>query len=112
MPVVPPRPEPFRSPRAWLERTANVVRVTEPASGGHFAPFEGARTLRAGIARVRFGWDDAQRESFQLNVRISSYSVCLRTTNGTDRGGCLQLSVLIELIADAIRVLMVMRPEC
>jgi pimeloyl-ACP methyl ester carboxylesterase len=27
-------------PRAWLERTANVVRVTEPAHGGHFAPFE------------------------------------------------------------------------
>ena len=29
-----------RPPRAWLERTANVVRVTEPAHGGHFAPFE------------------------------------------------------------------------
>jgi len=29
-----------RPPRAWLERTANVVRVTEPARGGHFAPFE------------------------------------------------------------------------
>jgi pimeloyl-ACP methyl ester carboxylesterase len=29
-----------RPPRAWLERTANVVRVTEPSSGGHFAPFE------------------------------------------------------------------------
>ncbi len=27
-------------PRAWLERTANVVRVTEPTRGGHFAPFE------------------------------------------------------------------------
>ena len=27
-------------PRAWLERTANVVRITEPARGGHFAPFE------------------------------------------------------------------------
>jgi pimeloyl-ACP methyl ester carboxylesterase len=27
-------------PRAWLGRTANVVRVTEPARGGHFAPFE------------------------------------------------------------------------
>lgn len=27
-------------PRAWLERTANVVRVTEPERGGHFAPFE------------------------------------------------------------------------
>lgn len=27
-------------PRAWLERTANVTRVTEPARGGHFAPFE------------------------------------------------------------------------
>jgi pimeloyl-ACP methyl ester carboxylesterase len=29
-----------RPPRAWLERTAHVVRVTEPARGGHFAPFE------------------------------------------------------------------------
>ncbi|MFI0366959.1 epoxide hydrolase family protein [Actinomadura sp. 1N219] len=29
-----------RPPRAWLERTTNVVRVTEPARGGHFAPFE------------------------------------------------------------------------
>ena len=29
-----------RPPRAWLERMANVVRVTEPARGGHFAPFE------------------------------------------------------------------------
>jgi len=29
-----------RPPRAWLERTTNVVRVTEPGRGGHFAPFE------------------------------------------------------------------------
>jgi pimeloyl-ACP methyl ester carboxylesterase len=29
-----------RPPRAWLERTANVVRVSEPARGGHFAPIE------------------------------------------------------------------------
>jgi pimeloyl-ACP methyl ester carboxylesterase len=29
-----------RPPRAWLERGANVVRVTEPGRGGHFAPFE------------------------------------------------------------------------
>ena len=29
-----------RPPRAWLERTANVVRVSEPARGGHFAAFE------------------------------------------------------------------------
>ena len=27
-------------PREWLERSANVVRVTEPAHGGHFPPFE------------------------------------------------------------------------
>jgi pimeloyl-ACP methyl ester carboxylesterase len=27
-------------PRAWLDRTANVTRVTEPGRGGHFAPFE------------------------------------------------------------------------
>ncbi len=30
----------LRPPRAWLERTANVVRVTESKVGGHFAPFE------------------------------------------------------------------------
>jgi pimeloyl-ACP methyl ester carboxylesterase len=29
-----------RPPRAWLERTTNVVRVTEPVRGGHFAAFE------------------------------------------------------------------------
>ena len=27
-------------PRRWLDRVANVVRVTEPPRGGHFAPFE------------------------------------------------------------------------
>jgi len=27
-------------PRAWLERTANLVRLTEPPRGGHFAAFE------------------------------------------------------------------------
>ncbi len=29
-----------RPPREWLDRAANVVRATEPAQGGHFAPFE------------------------------------------------------------------------
>ena len=29
-----------RPPRPWLQHTANAVRVTEPAPGGHFAPFE------------------------------------------------------------------------
>jgi pimeloyl-ACP methyl ester carboxylesterase len=29
-----------RPPRAWLQRTTNLVSVTEPARGGHFAPFE------------------------------------------------------------------------
>ncbi|KQR17887.1 epoxide hydrolase family protein [Cellulomonas sp. Leaf334] len=29
-----------RPPRAWLDRTANTVRVTEPPRGGHFAPIE------------------------------------------------------------------------
>ncbi len=29
-----------RPQRAWLERTTNLVRMTEPARGGHFAPFE------------------------------------------------------------------------
>ena len=27
-------------PRAWLERTTNLARLTVPARGGHFAPFE------------------------------------------------------------------------
>jgi pimeloyl-ACP methyl ester carboxylesterase len=30
----------LRPPRAWLDRTANTVRVTTPAKGGHFAAFE------------------------------------------------------------------------
>ncbi len=30
----------LRPPRSWLDRTANVVSVSEPARGGHFAPFE------------------------------------------------------------------------
>jgi pimeloyl-ACP methyl ester carboxylesterase len=29
-----------RPPRAWLERTTNLVHLTEPSRGGHFAPFE------------------------------------------------------------------------
>ncbi|HEY0238862.1 MAG TPA: epoxide hydrolase [Friedmanniella sp.] len=29
-----------RPPRAWLERTTNLVRLTEPTRGGHFAAFE------------------------------------------------------------------------
>jgi pimeloyl-ACP methyl ester carboxylesterase len=29
-----------RPPHEWLERTVNVVRVTEHERGGHFAPFE------------------------------------------------------------------------
>ncbi|GAA2224379.1 epoxide hydrolase [Herbiconiux moechotypicola] len=29
-----------RPPRAWLERSANTVWVTEPSRGGHFAAFE------------------------------------------------------------------------
>jgi len=28
------------APQTWLERTANVVYVSEPPRGGHFAPFE------------------------------------------------------------------------
>ncbi|RKS75583.1 pimeloyl-ACP methyl ester carboxylesterase [Motilibacter peucedani] len=30
----------LRPPQAWLERTTNLVRLTEPAAGGHFAAFE------------------------------------------------------------------------
>ncbi|WP_129259992.1 epoxide hydrolase [Streptomyces sp. M3] len=29
-----------RPPRAWLERTTHMVRMTEPPRGGHFAAFE------------------------------------------------------------------------
>jgi pimeloyl-ACP methyl ester carboxylesterase len=30
----------LRPPREWLERTTNLVHLSEPARGGHFAPFE------------------------------------------------------------------------
>ncbi|MEU2200337.1 epoxide hydrolase family protein [Isoptericola sp. NPDC019482] len=30
----------LRPPRAWLERTTNLVHVSEPPRGGHFAAFE------------------------------------------------------------------------
>lgn len=30
----------LRPPRAWLERTTNLVHLSEPARGGHFAAFE------------------------------------------------------------------------
>ena len=30
----------FEAPTACWQRTANVVHVTEPTRGGHFAPFE------------------------------------------------------------------------
>jgi pimeloyl-ACP methyl ester carboxylesterase len=47
-----------RPPRAWLDRTANTVRVTEPVRGGHFAPFEEpelyARELRDFFRPYRF----------------------------------------------------------
>jgi len=29
-----------RPPREWMQRTTNLVRLTEPDRGGHFAPFE------------------------------------------------------------------------
>ncbi|MFF4183730.1 epoxide hydrolase family protein [Streptomyces sp. NPDC001691] len=48
-----------RPPRAWLERTANVAYVTEPARGGHFAAFEEpesyAEELRAFFRPYRSG---------------------------------------------------------
>jgi pimeloyl-ACP methyl ester carboxylesterase len=46
-----------RAPRAWLERTTNLVRFTEAPRGGHFAPFEDpefyAAELRAFFRRYR-----------------------------------------------------------
>ena len=41
-----------RPPRAWLERTANVVRVTEPAARRALRAVRGARALRRGAARL------------------------------------------------------------
>ena len=41
----------LRPPRAWLERTANVVRVTEPAAWRALRAVRGARALRGGTAR-------------------------------------------------------------
>lgn len=68
MPETQSAPEPFvsqtapdivRPPRAWLERTANTVRVTEPERGGHFAAFEEpelyARELREFFRPYRGG---------------------------------------------------------
>lgn len=50
-------------PRAWLERTANVVHVTELPRGGHFAPFEEpelyARELRAFFRPYRTATTDS-----------------------------------------------------
>ncbi len=52
-----------RPPRAWLERSANAVRVTEPSQGGHFAPFEQpelyARELRDFFRPFRHGAEQA-----------------------------------------------------
>lgn len=46
-------------PRAWLERTADVVRIAELPRGGHFAPFEEpelyAQELRAFFRPYRRG---------------------------------------------------------
>ncbi len=42
-----------RPPRAWLERTTNLVRMTELPRGGHFAPFEEPE-LYAGELRAFF----------------------------------------------------------
>ncbi|MBB5789293.1 epoxide hydrolase family protein [Jiangella mangrovi] len=48
-----------RPPRAWLERSTNLVRATEPPRGGHFAPFEQpelyAEELRAFFRPFRTG---------------------------------------------------------
>ena len=48
-----------RPPRAWLERTSNLVRMTELPRGGHFAPFEEpelyAEELRAFFRPYRAG---------------------------------------------------------
>ena len=41
-----------RPPRAWLERTANVVRATEPAARRPLRAVRGARAVRAGAAGV------------------------------------------------------------
>jgi pimeloyl-ACP methyl ester carboxylesterase len=47
-------------PRAWLERTANDVRITEPARGGPLAPFEEpelyAQELREFFRSYRATW--------------------------------------------------------
>lgn len=48
-----------RPPRAWLERSANAVRISEPPRGGHFAPIEQpeayARELREFFRPFRAG---------------------------------------------------------
>ncbi len=39
-----------RAPREWLERTTNLVSLTEPERGGHFAPFEQPESYTAELA--------------------------------------------------------------
>jgi pimeloyl-ACP methyl ester carboxylesterase len=60
-------------PRAWLDRVANVVRVTEPARGGHFAPFEEpelyAEELRAFFRPYRRLHQSGPRRPVGLLVR-------------------------------------------
>jgi pimeloyl-ACP methyl ester carboxylesterase len=38
-------------PRAWLERTTNLISFSEPERGGHFAPFEQAGIYAAELRR-------------------------------------------------------------
>ncbi|CAN5404300.1 epoxide hydrolase [soil metagenome] len=49
-----------RPPRAWLDRVANTVSLSEPQRGGHFAPFEEpelyARELRDFFRPFRAGF--------------------------------------------------------
>jgi len=50
----------LRPPHAWLRRTANTVRISEPDRGGHFAAFEQpqlyARELRDFFRPFRAAW--------------------------------------------------------
>jgi pimeloyl-ACP methyl ester carboxylesterase len=54
----------LKPPRAWLQRTANVVYLSEPTRGGHFAPFEQpelyARELRDFFRPYRFRTPDSR----------------------------------------------------
>jgi pimeloyl-ACP methyl ester carboxylesterase len=79
-----------RPPRAWLERTANLVYLTEPPAGGHFAPFEEpelyAEELRAFFRPYRTKtFPDGGGHPGPLETLTSGSMTCPATTGCPER---------------------------